>query len=1239
MAVTKKVYVDKVVPLMQKNVKSIFTGHKIPPAILTMIENRPDVCAKLAVFGYNTINWKKGDKSLKRNDQFKITGYKNYMDFAKNSMTDISKFQETLPAKDKKSFLANENVNTLIIVPDTATSDLDADIINLTSSVVTYGASLDKKYSSLGAIFITIAYGTSYILPKTTVRAERQEKLNKKINLRRTPAKVKAELDAKHRAKLAIIKEKGNSLEAEKAKLSAELKQLNTLDSSLGGNAKDFDTANKEALKANLAELSVKEKKMYNDIAKYRADGKNAIADAIEADFKNIIKNKSGANILTNKPSTSKEIIGDRKASHEASLLKLKEAVATLEERIASAPNAKIKSSLNFTLRQKLSQIDIIEAKLGVHKSANKITDTIAKKQAKLDEINKKIEDNFNAGMTLKEAMNKAVSSSNVDKETIAELSTDLKAEVTNGLTQEEAIMQVFQPNVSTSDTRVSVNDGVAFAGRKVYGVNTAIGEETGIYSVVEEIYSTPMTNTEYFVNKENADTFASEMNALSSSNSDTKTYEINDGFVKSGENVFGVDTEIGVGENYIVFTTSFNPDSPNTTTEYFIKEENADTFASEMNETLIVTNEVPDGSFQVNDGYVKEGDRVFGVDTDIMEGDVYEYFSTNFNPNSPNTTTEYFITEANAQKFQDEMNSSLVSATPQDETNMFKAVDAYATYGESLFYVYTNNETGTLKYDMLKVPITKEFIASAGINPMTDLYFHEENAKNFITEKNTELGVETIFVNDGTVNDGDYVYSVNTAPNTEVYKVEQAIFDITKAYTYEELFLSEEEATNFADGMNQSLFPTQDYDYVTVDGTVNFGDMAWYVFRTETGTYEMVEIQIQKWLIDQKNIDTESELFVDKENAELYVNEMNTTDQSNVDQTYKIYDGFVKEGDNVFGVDMDIDESNGETYEAFSTVYNPNSPNTTTTYFISESNAENFINQIHLDKPIVAGQVYAINDGNVSDGDKVYSVKLDNTINKYYISDKLFNSLEVDESEELFIDSKNAESYAVSMNGTLPKFPVEDGEIGEGDVVYYVDRAVGSEIFTVFEEYYIASKVVKEGRHYFVSQDNAIAYANELNTQNTDQVSYDINGGSVHEGDSVFGVDTEIGEDEQYEVFGTNYNPNSPNLSTEYFVNQDDAILFANELNTKLLSSKQMYPVNDGEVAEGDTVYGVDTDIMDGDIYEYFSTYYNPNSPNTTTVYFVSEDNAKAYQDEMNSTLTGGENTIDDINDILSFL
>lgn len=204
--------------------------------------------------------------------------------------------------------------------------------------------------------------------------------------------------------------------------------------------------------------------------------------------------------------------------------------------------------------------------------------------------------------------------------------------------------------------------------------------------------------------------------------------------------------------------------------------------------------------------------------------------------------------------------------------------------------------------------------------------------------------------------------------------------------------------------------------------------------------------------------------------------------------------------------------------------------------------------------------------------------------------------------------------------------------------MVYYVEKSVDSEIFTVFEEYYTTNKV-KEDRRYFVSQDNAIAYANELNTQNTDQVSYDINGGSVQEGDSVFGVDTSIEEGEQYEVFGTHFNPNSPNKTTEYFVLQDDAILFANEMNATLLSSKQMYPVNDGEVAEGDTVYGVDTDIMDGDIYEYFSTFYNPNSPNTTTVYFVSEDNAKAYQDEMNATLTGGENTIDDINDILSFL
>jgi hypothetical protein len=754
--ITKKIYVEKVVPIIQKNAKSVLAGHKIPPAIITMIQTRPDVCAKIAVFGFNTINWKKGDKALKKNEQFKISGYKNYMDFSKNSISDIAKFQETLPLKDKKTFQANENVVTLLIVPDVATSDINSDIVTLKSTILTYGKSLDRTYSGLGGIFITIAFGESYILPNNVKRAIVKEKLNKKINVRKTPAKVKQELAQKNKEKLAKLKAEGAGYKDEKTRLSAQLQELQGLNTEFGGGAKEFDRGVKAEIKTNLAELTPKERKMYMDIEKYRADGKDSIADAIEADF---IAN-SNRDILVNTPKNSTEILGERKANYEGNISKLEASNLELTDKITNAPNAKVKSALNYTLRQNLAKIEATKAKLNALGYSNKLSSTIEKKRAMLARINEKMELNFIAGMTIKDAMNNAVATSNIDKETIAEISADLKEEVANGMTQEEAIIEVItgavEETVSTSDTRIDVNDGVAFVGRKVFAVNTVI-EEDSVYEYTTEFFTTAQPNVEYFVVEMNADAYVDDMNAtLETANTSipTNTITLNDGEATEGDSVYIVEQDY-VSGNYEVDAVILNIDTIDVDAQYFIDETKALEYASEMTELYLgdeASNQSSDEEkenefnyvmlsrlvsdcdyflgnggrsvknlwansveeqitemkrlwniltvkpewltmenileyenkmldveatmYPINDGYIEEGSAVYGVDTDLIEGDIYEVFTTIFNPNSPNTTTEYFNDEVKAETFASDMNATIVVDEETPQQNSFDDIN-----------------------------------------------------------------------------------------------------------------------------------------------------------------------------------------------------------------------------------------------------------------------------------------------------------------------------------------------------------------------------------------------------------------------------------------------------------------------------------------------------------------------------------------------------------------------------------
>ena len=385
---TRKEYVLQIVEELKTNPRAVLAGHGIQASVLQTIVARPDVLSKLATILYSTVYAKKGAKGLKAAKNFKISGYKNFGNFNLQAREDVETFIGGLSPEDAATFTNNENILTILMLPQQPIENVDDTVTNIISGKsvgLTFDVSVRKEYKLGNGMYLTIMFGDSAMRKTEEAVALRTANSNIKKEIRRTPAKIAAELRAKTNKKLAVLKAQRKELETTAFNTSMELEQLNALEQ----NPEYYGSTH----------------------------GNNSV-------------------------------IRTRKAELEAEIMMIQMDNIQKMEDLALAPNESRKLSLQSMISKNNTKIKQLRAKAGTY---NNISATGIKNKARLlQQTHKLIEANIAKGQAISNALKNALSSlalKPVQQELIRQ---DVMQQVAAGTPMQYAVQQSLQANVGS---------------------------------------------------------------------------------------------------------------------------------------------------------------------------------------------------------------------------------------------------------------------------------------------------------------------------------------------------------------------------------------------------------------------------------------------------------------------------------------------------------------------------------------------------------------------------------------------------------------------------------------------------------------------------------------------------------------------------------------------------------------------------------------------------------------------
>lgn len=464
---------------MKENPRAVLAGHGIQAAVLQQIVNRPDIAAKLATFAYSTKNVKKGAAALKKAVNLKLSGYKNFADFNLNAREDVEKFIGGLSPEDAGTFKNNENILTILMLPDSTatqygeTAEEDVNLIVSGKSVaLTFDSAVRKEFKIPGGIYLTVMFGDSLIRTSEEAAAERKEKTNKVKQAKRTPAKIIAELKAKANKKLKGLDAKRNELEADAYAASKELQQFANIGKQLGvTNTKlpsmiigGINKANKAAaeklaeVNETIATLPAEDKKVLNLAVKYAKSGKLSTAKALLKELNNPVLSDYVINGL---PKSGTEVVDSRKKGIIAQIKALTSKNEQLLVDLSLAPTENMKRSVQSSISRNNSKIKELRAVLGTYKNIS--VAGMNNKAAMLKQTHAEIEALIAKGASITEALDTAVAKLNAKPAQQEIIKEQVIEQIANGANPQYAIQQALQDNLTDEidETALSSNSEI----------------------------------------------------------------------------------------------------------------------------------------------------------------------------------------------------------------------------------------------------------------------------------------------------------------------------------------------------------------------------------------------------------------------------------------------------------------------------------------------------------------------------------------------------------------------------------------------------------------------------------------------------------------------------------------------------------------------------------------------------------------------------------------------------------
>lgn len=413
---TRKEFVSAVTEQVMENPRAAFAGNGINPAILKSMADRPDVIGKLATILWSTMYFKKGAKGFKKSSNFQIKGYRNFNELNRAGRVDVENFVGGLAPNDADIFNNDENIVCILVLPEVANNQqlsTEAQIATGKSVGIPFMKAVKAEYKIPGGFYIVIMMGDSVARPVEEKKAIVKENINKRKTEKRNPARIKAELNRKAKARLSRLNSERQKLQGRASKTQLQLNQVTSFANDLGIDVndpleavrrfKDFDKINK----SNLRSLTPDEKELYMDAVAYAKKGNVKMMKAAleEIDNKLITQLVKGGNITSVDMAKKTRLKGYRQqlkalnTENENILLRLKECQINGDFREGSAYKRKL------TMNIKKAN----ELKTRINALSDLSVTTIRNKREMMSRANVEIESALAKGASITAALNAAL--------------------------------------------------------------------------------------------------------------------------------------------------------------------------------------------------------------------------------------------------------------------------------------------------------------------------------------------------------------------------------------------------------------------------------------------------------------------------------------------------------------------------------------------------------------------------------------------------------------------------------------------------------------------------------------------------------------------------------------------------------------------------------------------------------------------------------------------------------------
>lgn len=468
---TRKEFVLNVVEQMKENPRAVLAGHGIPSAVLQTIVERPDVMSKLAVVLYSMNSAKKGAKGLVKAPNFRIFGYKNFAGLNTQAREDIEGFIAGLPGEDSANFSNADNIMTILMLPADKTvgeTDLETEIVSGKSVAMSFDIAVRKEYRLGNGMYVVVMMGDSAIRPAEEKIAQRKEKANAKVQIRRTPAKIAAELKAKAKKRLEKLNSKRAELQQQAFRLQKQRQQFGQLGKIAGSGTNNLTNikgalnkidAMSSNVKAIIASLTPEEKSLFNLARRYMKAG-----DKINANRKlrQLNKPEITAWLQGGAVKGSNTIVDGRKNELKAEITRLTGRSEELMLRLSAETDNNKKLSLRSMISKNTAKVRELRAKLGTYKDIS--VKGMKNKAAMLKQVNDAIQANLAAGAQISQALNSALAGLNAKPAEKQLIKQQVIQEVASGAPMQFAVQQAIQDNIQQAPVSAAGLQDTTFA-------------------------------------------------------------------------------------------------------------------------------------------------------------------------------------------------------------------------------------------------------------------------------------------------------------------------------------------------------------------------------------------------------------------------------------------------------------------------------------------------------------------------------------------------------------------------------------------------------------------------------------------------------------------------------------------------------------------------------------------------------------------------------------------------------